>query len=109
MALMLVSLQRRPDLSRKTFADHWQGAHARLVCDLAPVLGITRYVQVHPEDTAAPWDGLAQVWFDARDTLELRMGTALGRAAARQLRADERNFIDVARSITWWAATQVVF
>ena len=108
MALMLIALHRRPDLGREAFAAYWLETHAPLVRELASTLGITGYVQIHPHADATLWDGLAQVRFESRGALERALTTAPGRAAARRLRADERNFVDLDRSVTWWGSERLL-
>jgi uncharacterized protein (TIGR02118 family) len=108
MALMLIALHRRPDLTHEGFIAYWLETHAPLVRELASTLGITGYAQIHPDPDATLWDGLAQVRFESRGTLESALTTAPGRAAARRLRADERNFTDLDRSATWWGSEHLV-
>lgn len=60
-------LQRRPDLSRHDFDDHWAVPHARIISALP---SLDEYVQnsvrsFWSNDTpAATLDGIVEVWFD---------------------------------------------
>jgi len=100
-------------MSRDEFQTYWRETHAPLVAARAEVLKIRRYVQVHTQDldglhaafqkrnggAPAPYDGVAELWFDSLD--------ALGgddpqvRQAQAELLADEANFIDLANSPMW--------
>ena len=103
-------LRRRPELSREAFQQYWLDTHAPLVASVADLLGITRYQQVHTvsEDTtraAAPFDGVAELWFDpARST----GSPDAQRDAAALLLEDERRFIDLSSSPIWFATEHVM-
>ena len=103
-------LRRRSDLTREAFQRYWLDTHAPLVAGVAEVLGITRYQQVHTvsdDDTraATPFDGVAELWFDAARST----GTAAEqRDAAAMLLDDERRFIDLSASPIWFATEHVV-
>ena len=47
-----------------------------------------------------PYDGVAELWFDSREKLELwfRNTTPEAQAAGKEIRDDERKFIDRGRS-----------
>jgi len=111
---MTVALVRSPTLSRGAFQDYWLGQHGPLVRTLAGTLGIVKYVQLHsdpegisPDDPSgrtwsAPYDGLAQIWYESREAFDARMSDSAARDAARQLRDDERHFMDREKSRRWW-------
>jgi uncharacterized protein (TIGR02118 family) len=106
-------LRRRPDLTWEEFSRYWRDVHAPLVAERAEVLGVRRYVQLRtrqvPELHAAyrrrndgspePFDGVAELWFDEDEFAAPPSEAA--RIAARELLADERNFIDLANSPMW--------
>lgn len=103
-------LRRRPELTREEFQRIWWEEHGPLVASHAATLGIVKYQQVHttgdhrPQALAA-FDGSAELWIDT--------GAATGTpqeqaAAADELLADERRFIDLASSPIWVAEEQVV-
>jgi uncharacterized protein (TIGR02118 family) len=120
MLLMTIALTRRSDMTRAAFSAHWRDRHAPLVKELAPILGIRRYVQIHsfsdeecrraslPAKAAGPYDGLAEVWFDSvADALERgRSGEA--QAARDRLRADELCFLQREATLTWWGRAYTV-
>lgn len=107
-------IRRHPDWTPEAFAEYWQENHAQLIARHAPAFGIRRYVQTHPVQThpvppleGAPpvydssrYDGIAELWFESRGHLELwfRNTTPESAAAGREIRADERKFIDRANT-----------
>ena len=109
MLHLIFCLRRLPQLSRQEFQRYWREHHAPLVRAHAAALGIRRYVQAHTADhpvaeaaaaargAPEPFDGVAELWFDADELLRL-MQTDSGTEAARALLEDERRFLDLARS-----------
>jgi uncharacterized protein (TIGR02118 family) len=101
-------------LSWEEFSAYWRDVHAPLVAARAEALGIRRYVQVRTVQDVVlhealrrrnggapePFDGIAEVWFDDVDAFR-QPPSQDGRRAASELLADERNFIDLARSPMW--------
>ena len=111
MAVKLVfCLRRLPHLSREEFQRYWYEQHAPLVRSHAATLGIRRYVQTHTLDgrlndvlqasRGGPdgYDGVAELWWDSAEALAAATATPEGQAAGQALLADERTFIDLARS-----------
>ena len=103
-------LHRRAGLSREAFLDYWFNKHAPLVARHRNVLRIRRYVQTHGHDPAidstlresrggpAPFDGVAQLWWDDLEALTGAAATPEGVRASAELLEDEGKFIDLARS-----------
>lgn len=80
-------LKRRPDLSVEEFRDYWRNQHADVIARLP---GVQRYVQSHPLDDQALYDGVAELW--ASDSQAFReIG---GSEAYVAVQADEENFLD---------------
>ncbi len=114
MIKLVFCLRRLPHLSREAFQHHWRHVHAPLVAERAEVLGLRRYVQSHtlddalvqplavPRGSPAPFDGVAELWWDS---LEARTGARRedARRASAELLADERRFIDLAASPIFFA------
>jgi uncharacterized protein (TIGR02118 family) len=112
---MIFCLRRRPGLGEAEFSRYWLQEHAELFRRYAETLRVRRYTQNHrlPIRTndalrrfrAAPdgYDGVAEVWFDSLEDLLAAMDSPAGRAAAADLIADERGFIDHANSPIWIA------
>jgi len=106
-------LHRLPGLSREEFQRYWRETHARLVRRHARALGIERYVQVHAAhddlgaalraSRSAPeaYDGVAELWWRDRASFEAALATPGAQQAGAELLADERRFIDLARSPLW--------
>jgi len=114
MLHLVFCLRRLPHLTREEFQRYWRETHAPLVRANAAALGIRRYVQAHTVDhpvaeaaragrgAPQPYDGVAELWFDA-DELLARMQTAEGIAASATLLDDERRFIDLEHSPIFFA------
>ena len=110
MTKLVFCLRRLPHLSPAEFQRYWRETHGPLVRAHAAVLGIRRYVQVHAQDhplnaalaasRGAPeaFDGVAELWWDGPEALAAATASPEGRAAGEALLADERRFIDHARS-----------
>ena len=111
-------LRKQPSLSHDEFYRYWREEHGPLVAGHAQRLGALRYVQVHTlGDEAALnsaagmakarggmepiYDGVAEVWFESREALLAAASTPAGRAAAKELVADEAKFIDLPNSPLW--------
>ena len=102
-------LRRAPHLSREEFQRYWREQHAPLVAARASVLGIRRYVQRHavaqpvfermgePRGGLAPWDGIAELWWEPVRPTDAAAAQA-ARQANRELLEDEARFIDLANS-----------
>jgi uncharacterized protein (TIGR02118 family) len=110
MLTLLFCLRRLPHLSRGEFQRYWIERHGPLVRSHAATLGIRRYVQTHTLEHALnaalqasrggpdEYDGVAELWWDSADALAAATATPEGQAAGAALLADERTFIDLARS-----------
>jgi uncharacterized protein (TIGR02118 family) len=110
MIKLVFCLVRRTDVDAAEFHRYWREVHAPLVASHAETLGIRRYVQAHtaypPLNVAlagtrgAPegYDGVAELWLDSVDALVSAASSPEGAAASEELLADERRFIDHARS-----------
>lgn len=109
MIKLMFCLRRLPQLSRAQFQQHWREHHAPLVARHAAAMRLRRYVQCHTVDDAvaahlaaergapAAYDGVAELWWDSLDERAAARSDA-SRAAAAELLADERRFIDLAAS-----------
>jgi len=114
MVKLVFCLRRLPHLSREQFQRYWLDTHGPLVRELAPALGVKRYVQVHTVTSAfseamrqhrgAPedFDGVAELWWESVDDFARAGSTSEGREAGRRLLEDEKRFIDLGRSPIWF-------
>jgi uncharacterized protein (TIGR02118 family) len=111
MIKIVFCLRRLSSLSLPEFHAYWLEKHAPLVREVAPILRIRRYTQGHffadPRIQSAidargcgvaPYDGVAELWWDNIEDILAAGITSESRAAGRRLLADERNFIDLENS-----------
>ena len=113
MLKLTFCLRRLPALSREEFQRYWRETHAPLVRRHADALGIERYVQVHAahDDVSAAlragrggpegYDGVAELWWRDRAAFDAALAKPEAQRAGAELLADERRFIDLARSPLW--------
>lgn len=93
MVKLIYVITRKPGMSVEEFQRYWRETHGPIA---ARIPGVRRYVQCHvlPElygrETAPPYDGAAELWFDDLDAMRLAMRSPEVQAALE----DERNFID---------------
>ena len=119
MIKLMVCLRRLPALDRAAFQAYWRDHHAPLVSRHAAAMRLRRYVQCHMVDdpvaaslaaargSPAPFDGIAELWWDSLDDRAAARGDA-ARAAAAELLADERRFIDLSASPLFLVAEHAV-
>ena len=115
-------LRRLPSLTSEAFSDYWLNQHGPMVRAYAPVINIRRYTQSHLISDAnlqkaaevrgcitAPFDGVAEVWWNSFDDLMAVAATKEGRAASRAMIEDEKTFIDLANSVHFYCEEHVVY
>ena len=111
MIKIVFCVRRLPTLSPDEFYRYWLDNHGPLVRGHADALRIRRYTQsytftdprIDPAVVArgcavAPYDGVAEVYWDSVEDLVEAGSTPEGRAAGSALLEDERRFIDMASS-----------
>ena len=110
MLKIIYCLRRKPDLTPEEFQRYWREVHAPLVRKHQRALNIARYAQSHalanslterlmgPRGAPAPYDGVAELWYESREALESVGKNPGAREAGRELIEDEKRFIDLARS-----------
>lgn len=112
MIKIVFCLRRNPGQTQEAFQEYWLNRHAPLVRERARRLGIRRYVQSHTISdprlsglgadrgfTGEAFDGVAELWFDSAAVLYPRADAPHASIqAARELIADEAQFIDLANS-----------
>ncbi len=120
MFKIVFCLRRRPDLTPEQFDSYWRDTHAPLVRRHAAALGIRRYVQstrfesdlaavaAKVRNAPAPFDGVAELWFDSREAMQAGFSAEAGRAAGRELLEDEARFIDLENSPIWFATEREI-
>jgi hypothetical protein len=121
MIKLTFCLTRLPHLTLEAFLDYWRGTHAPLVASVREPLRILRYVQSHslPPETSegirrsrgapAGFDGVAELWWDSFDDMQMSARDPDAVRAGRILLEDECRFIDLSRSPMWWSHEHHVF
>lgn len=95
MSKRMTLLARRSDLTAEAFSAHWRTTHARIVCRMPKVAGYVqnlvqrRVLTVGNADDPFSVDGVVELWFTDRAA----QAEAFASAAAKELPADERNFM----------------
>lgn len=87
MVKVLVVLVRKPGMSREEFSRYWRDVHGPIG---ARMPGLRKYMQDHVSGDGAPFDGVAQMWFDDLAALQ----GAFTSPAAAEAAADAANFLD---------------
>jgi len=110
MIKLIFCLRRQPHMSRAEFQTYWRETHGPLVEKHREALRFAAYNQIHTieDETStalgdirgAPlaYDGFAEMIWASRADLDASMTSAEGRAAGRELLADEKRFIDLVNS-----------
>jgi uncharacterized protein (TIGR02118 family) len=75
---VMVGLVRREDMSRDDFQQWWIDEHAPLARTLPGV----RRIRFNVLDEDAPFDGIAELWFDSAEAADAAYATAIGKAVA---------------------------
>jgi uncharacterized protein (TIGR02118 family) len=75
---VMIGLVRRDDMSRDEFATWWLQDHAPLARTLPGVLRI--HFNLLEED--APFDGIAELWFESAEAMEAAYASDIGKAVA---------------------------
>jgi len=113
MIKMIYCIRRKPEMGKKDFLDYWHTSHAALVKKNAPALRIKRYIQNPILDDplneaittikghSAPYDGVAELWWDSIEDLQAAASTSEGGVAQTELFEDEQKFIDFPASCSW--------
>ena len=112
---VVLCIRRRDGWSPEEFHRYWRDEHGPLVASHAEALGIRSYVQHHTlvtglesivqDDRGCPadvYDGVAVISFESLDDMAAKGAEPAALAAAEQLAADERRFIDHAQSRIWF-------
>lgn len=121
MIKLMFCLRRLPSLTAEQFHSYWLNEHAALVRQHSPALSIKRYVQNHTlviqelHETllargaeVAPYDGVAELWWESLEDLIAVGKNKESRIAGRALLADERRFIDMSNSPIFYSTEHVI-
>ena len=104
-------LTRRSDLTREQFSDHWMNKHWPVVQTVPEVMEATRhYVQLHNVDglpsavTPAPYDGVAEVWFDNK---EAAVKVMTSKDWATIVGEDDKLFLDTSKTVAMFSEERI--
>ena len=102
MIKMTLLIARKAGTTVDAFKDYWTGRHLQVVQSVPEVQRYSRrYVQQHntyvgPAHTvAAPFDGIAEAWFDSLDDARSVIDSDNWRNVIKR---DDLNFLDVSRT-----------
>ncbi len=79
MTKLIVFLTKRADLTRDEFRRYWREIHGPLG---AKMPGVRKYVQNHATADGAPFDGIAEMWFDDTAAMQAAFASPESSAAA---------------------------
>lgn len=120
MIKLIFCLRKSASVSLDEFHRYWREEHAPLVKQHAPTLRIRRYTQsatladpgligaLRGRGDGEAYDGVAELWWDSIEDALSASATEEGRAAARALYQDEKQFIDLAKSRIFYSTEHVV-
>ncbi len=96
MIKLVYCIARRPGMSVDEFSRYWHEVHGPIG---RRIPGLRRLVQSHPiphaaGESAPPFDGMAELWFDDLATLDAARRSPEWRASSQ----DEANFVNHART-----------
>ncbi len=86
MTKVIVLLSKKAEMSQEEFARHWRDVHGAIAVRMP---GVRRYVQNHVTVEGAPYDGIAEMWFDS----PAAMRAAFTSEAAQEAARDAANFL----------------
>ena len=75
---VMIGLVRRDDMTHDEFAQWWTQEHAPLARTLPGV----RRIRFNLLDEDAPFDGIAELWFDSAEAADAAYATEVGKAVA---------------------------
>jgi len=112
---VILCARRRDDMSLEEFHRYWRDKHAPLVASHAEILGMRSYAlhltlntgleSIVQGDRGCPtdvFDGVAVLSFESLEDMAAKGAEPAALAAAEELAADERRFIDHTQSRIWF-------
>ena len=109
MVKLVVCVKRKPGMAVEEFHDYWRTQHGSLLKGIPGLRRyIRKYVQSHTipqayEHDAAPFDGIAELWFDDYAAVEAFLADSDYLA---QVRPDELKFSDHP-NLVWFVTEEV--
>ena len=111
MIKMNVFLTKQADITREQFSEYWEKKHWPLLEAIPEVKQFAkRYVQLHnigqvpPGATAAPYDGVSEVWFDSIEDLRKVVGTEAWR---KIVQTDNLEFLDSSKTVFMFSEEKI--
>ena len=92
MIKLMYILKRREGMSREEFRDYWLKTHAPLVLKMPK---LRKYV-VNVSSGDSEFDGVAELWFDTADDMDMALKSEEGKAVVK----DAGNFVSKAYVLT---------
>lgn len=106
---------RKAGMTREEFSRYWSQVHSRVAIETAPQTGMVRYVQNHAVThlvadlfqrsrgcVMGDFDGMAEAWWPSFEAMAEAAGS-MPQDVAERILADELRFVDMARSIIFFA------
>jgi len=111
MVKIVALIKRKPGMSREEFSHYWATVHGPLAVGPAGPPAVQRYTHtdwlLQPDGTPAPFDGVAEMWFDDRPGLQACLDHFLGEAGT-PLRDDMAQFVDMDSVIMFVGEERIV-
>jgi uncharacterized protein (TIGR02118 family) len=105
MVKLIICAKRKPGMTWKEFDAYRQNQHGPLVKSVPEFMRhVRKYVQCHvvessvPLGAAAPYDGVAELWFDSAEEIARAFSEP---KYLEIIRADEHKFADLAGCISF--------
>ncbi len=105
MVKLIICAKRKTGTTHEAFDAYWQNQHGPLVKSVAEFMRhVRKYVQCHivqgaiPLGAEAPYDGVAELWFDNADEITRAFNEP---RYLEIIRPDEHKFADLAGSISF--------
>jgi len=103
MIKLMALLFKKPGLTDEEFTNYWKGRHGALAGKIIP--GLRKYTQNHflkLPGVKYEGDGFAEIWFDDLGALKKYLAWRQT-AAAQPLLEDEKQFMDVSKTVRYFA------
>ncbi len=85
MIKLIATLHRKPGMSREDFLRHWREVHVPLVARLPHLKGYVINPMIETMDDEQPYDGVAELWYEDRESFEASLRSPEREAARRDL------------------------
>ncbi len=79
---MVVVLHKKDGMTRDEFRAYWRDVHGAIG---ARMPGVRKYVQNHALADGAPFDGIAEMWFDSLADMQAAFTSEAAQEAARDV------------------------